>query len=372
MMTVVVLILVLSFLVIIHELGHLFAALWAKIKVEEFGIGYPPTARKLFTWKKIVFSLNWIPFGGFVRMAGEESNPTENLTQKSGEFYNASIFRRLVVVLAGATVNFLFGIVAFTITFSYIGIPTPIEEARIGFVAENSPAAQGGLQIDYTLSGFKTNDGSVTETKNSSEVISFVSAHRGQTVTALLKGPCTSLHCDASTTEKSVYVRTVEETPTGQGSLGIAFQDSVLEFYPWWQMPFRSSYYGVTQALSLGGEILKALGGLVKNVVTTGSVPSELAGPVGIVHQAQSVGLVQEGFLAVLSFAGMLSINLAVMNVLPIPPLDGGKALFTLLESIVTRKRLHVAEYWLNYGGYIFLMALIVLVTFRDVFRIFK
>lgn len=372
MMTVVVLILVLSFLVIIHELGHLFAALWAKIKVEEFGIGYPPAARKLFTWKNIVFSLNWIPFGGFVRMAGEESNPEDTLTQKTGEFYQANILRRLVVVLAGATVNFIFGIIAFTITFSNIGIPTQLNDARIGFVAEDSPAEKGGLQEGYSLVGFKAADGKEVKTQTSAEVISFVTSQRGKTVTAKLQGPCTGRECENLITEKSVYVRTEAETPAGQGSLGIAFQDTVLQFYPWYEMPVRSSYYGVTQALALGGEILKALGGLVKNLVSTGAVPSELAGPVGIVHQAQSAGLVQEGFLAILSFAGMLSINLAVMNVLPIPPLDGGKALFTLLEAIVTRKRLHIFEYWLNYGGYIFLMALIVLVTFRDVFRIFK
>ncbi|MBP7774175.1 site-2 protease family protein [Candidatus Woesebacteria bacterium] len=371
MMTVVVLILVLSFLVIIHELGHLFAALWAKIKVEEFGIGYPPAARKLFTWKKIVFSLNWIPFGGFVRMAGEEANPDDTLAQKTGEFYQASIFRRLVVVLAGATVNFIFGIIAFTITFSNIGIPTQLHDARIGFVAENSPAEKSGLQVGYSLVGFKAADGTEVQTQTSAEVISFVTAQRGQTITAILQGPCDGKDCQNQITEKSVYVRTQAETPAGQGSLGVAFQDTILQFYPWWEMPVRSSYYGVTQALALGGEILKALGGLVKNLVTTGAVPSELAGPVGIVHQAQSVGLVQEGFLAILSFAGMLSINLAVMNVLPIPPLDGGKALFTVLEIVVKRKRLHKFEYWLNYGGYIFLMALIVLVTFRDVFRIF-
>lgn len=369
-MTVLILILVLSFLVIIHELGHLFAALWARIKVEEFGLGYPPVARTLFTWKQIVFSLNWIPFGGFVRMSGEEAHAEGTLAQKKGEFYHATVWQRLVVVLAGATVNFLFGVLAFTITFSSIGIPTPIQDARIGAVAENSPAAKSGLSEKQSVVGFVGKDGTFVATVNRTDVVTFVKAHRGETVTAVLKGPCERVACDGAEQRTQVYIRTEAETPEKEGALGIIFQEAVLEFYPWWEMPLRSSYYGVTQALLMGREIIAALGGLVTGLVTRGDVPSELAGPVGIVHQAQSMGLVQEGFLAVLSFAGMLSINLAVMNVLPIPPLDGGKAFFTLLELVFSRKRLHLAEYWLNYSGYVFLMALIVLVTLRDVFRI--
>ncbi len=370
MITTLVLILVLSFLVIIHELGHLCAALWAKIKVEEFGIGYPPTAKKLFTWRNIPFTLNWIPFGGFVRMSGEESEAPATLAQKSGEFYHASIFRRLVVVLAGASVNFIFGITAFAITFSYIGIPVQLPDARIGFVSEGSPAAQSGISADYSLLGFADAEGKFFATNNASEVVRFVSAHRGSTVTTRLMGPCTEVQCHGTESEKKVYLRTVEETPAGQGALGISFQDSVYTFYPWWEMPLRSSYFGVTQALLMGSQIISALGNLVHTIFTSGSVPAELAGPVGIVHQAQSSGLVQEGFLSVLVFSGMLSINLAVMNVLPIPPLDGGKAVFTLLELVLTRKQLHIFEYWLNYSGYIFLMLLIVAVTFRDVLRI--
>ncbi len=369
-MTVFILILVLSFLVIIHELGHLFAALWARIKVEEFGLGYPPAARTLFIWKHIVFSLNWIPFGGFVRMSGEETHAEGTLAQKKGEFYHAGVVPRLVVVLAGATINFIFGIVAFTIVFSSWGIPTRIQDARIGAVTENSPAAKSGLAVGESVTGFSTKEGQFVATGSREEVISFVKAHRGQTIQVILKGPCDRVVCDTPEQRKDVYIRTEAETPEKEGALGIIFQEAVFEFYPWWQMPFRSSYYGVTQAFAMGREILYALGGLVKGLVAHGDVPSELAGPVGIVHQAQSAKLVQEGFLAVLSFAGMLSINLAVMNVLPIPPLDGGKAFFTLLELVVSRKRLHKIEYWLNYSGYIFLMALIVVITLRDVIRI--
>lgn len=368
-MTALVLILILSFLVIIHELGHLLAAFWSGIKVEEFGLGYPPMAKTLFTWKKIPFTLNWIPFGGFVRMSGEEANAEDTLHQKTGQFYHATITQRLFVVLAGAGVNFIFGILAFTIIFSFMGIPRQIPEARIGFIAPDSPAATSHIPTNVTITAIEAN-GERVVVHSPDEVVKFVAEHRGQDIIVYTTGTCEKLNCQSGEQQFATHIRTQDETPTGQGSLGIGFQDTYFEFYPWWQMPFKGAWYGLQQALYLGLEILKALQMLVKNIVTQGTVPSELAGPVGIVHQAQSAGLLQQGLLAVISFAGMLSINLAIMNVLPIPPLDGGKALFTVLESVLSRKHLHQLEYWVNYVGYIFLVGLIVVVTVRDIAQI--
>src|SRR5258708_6019281 len=121
-------ILMLSLLVIIHELGHFLTARFFKIKIEEFGIGYPPRARTLFTWKGIPFTLNWIPVGGFVKMEGEDGSANEdNIQHKTknsfGPFYTKPKWQRLIVILAGATVNFLFGVLAFSVIYSYVGIP---------------------------------------------------------------------------------------------------------------------------------------------------------------------------------------------------------------------------------------------------------
>lgn len=371
MLSVVIFILVLSFLVIIHELGHFFAARWAGVKVQEFGIGYPPMAKKLFTWKGTDFTINWIPFGGFVRMAGEEVDPSKiDQKPKAGEFYSASIFQRLVIVLAGATVNFVFGILAFASIFSLMGIPETITEARIGAVSENSPAAISGVPVNVNIAGFKIGE-DFTTTNTPEDVIQFVSDHRGQTVLVATSGSCDQLACADSYNEYSVYLRTAEETPADQGSLGVAFQDVILVKYPWWQMPFRGMVYGLEQALMLGKEILSALSRLGANLVQRGQLSEELAGPVGIVHQAQTIGLMEQGFMVILSFAAMLSINLAIMNVLPISPLDGGKAVFTLLESLFARKSLQKIEYWFSYSGYIALMGLIVVITVRDIYRLF-
>lgn len=374
-MSVLIFILVLSFLVLIHELGHYFAAKWAKVKVDEFGLGYPPKALTLFRYKGTDFTLNWVPFGGFVRMQGEEdsleeSKSTQDKKSMKGQFYNATPVQKLVIILAGATVNFIFGIIAFTVVFTKLGIPVEIQEARIGQVVENSPAARAGIQPSTTITAIKIAD-DVVAVSNPTQVIELVQAHRGETIALVTTGKCSGTVCQEIAQEFSVYVRTVQETPAGQGALGIAFDSFVFESYPLWQMPFRSTVYGIEQAFQLGWQILLALSGLMTDLLTRGIMPKDIAGPIGIVHQAQTSGLFEQGFLTIFSFAGMLSINLAVMNVLPLPPLDGGRAVFIVLETLFTRKKTAKIEGYFNYIGYLALLGLILLITIRDVLRLF-
>lgn len=383
-MSIVIFILILSFLVLIHELGHFIVARRAGIVVEEFGIGYPPLAIKLFTWKGTVFSLNWIPFGGFVRMAGEDevvaaapdklskksANEEKLARQVSGQFYQANTANKLAVILAGAAVNFLFGVVAFSLVFTYMGIPVELNTARIGAVAPESPAAQAGITPGVEVIAFAPPESEIIAIASSQELITAIQAHRGQTVKITTTGPCQDEVCAESAQTYDVYLRTAAETPEGQGSLGIAFDSVIFKHYPWWQMPLRSVWYGLEQALYLGQQIVQALGTLGRDAVTKGSVPDELAGPVGIVHQAQASGVFSEGPLAVLSFAGMLSVNLAIMNVLPIPPLDGGRAVIILLAPFVSHRRRVAVEYYANYGGYILLLGLIIFITARDISRV--
>src|SRR5260221_1182304 len=155
-LTIIAFVIMLSFLVIIHELGHFLTARLFKIKVEEFGLGYPPHARTLFTWKGIPFTLNWIPVGGFVRMEGEDGGESLTDHQKThvstdkthyAPFYTKSRLERLIVILAGATVNFLFGVLAFTIIYSYIVIPVPVSPVQT-VISElhDGPSKIAGLQ----------------------------------------------------------------------------------------------------------------------------------------------------------------------------------------------------------------------------------
>jgi regulator of sigma E protease len=374
-MSILYIILILSFLVIIHELGHFLAAKWAKVKVEEFGLGYPPKVATLFRFWGTDFSLNWIPFGGFVRMEGEDGEKQPNLVEqvvskvaanREGPFYTKSATKRLVIILAGATVNFVFGIIAFSIVFSFSGIPTFVDSALIGRIAPDSPAAEQGIPTNVELIGLRTGDERFAIT-NVEQAIEVINQHRGQTVNIQTGGTCQDGACQELLQEFEVYLRTAEETPDDQGSLGVSFETVQFSFYPWYEMPFRGMWYGTQQALMLGLLILNALGGMLYNLIASGQVPSEVAGPVGIVHQTQQSGILEQGFLSILNFAGMLSINLAVMNVLPIPALDGGRAVFILLEKVLGRSRTARAEQLANYGGYILLLSLIVLVTIKDV-----
>lgn len=378
-MSAIVFILILSFLVIIHELGHFFTAKWAKVKTDEFGLGYPPKAIKLFRWLDTDFTLNWIPFGGFVRMQGEEpgddsitdSAKKSKKKKLTGQFYQAGVFQKLVIILAGATVNFVFGVIAFTIVFSSMGIPETISEARIGVVEENTPAAQAGIPVDVNIMAVKYED-EVFPVTTPQEVIDKVYEYRGKTITIVTTGTCEQKVCEESSSEYPVYIRTAEETPENEGAMGISFNQVVFAFYPPLEMPFRSAAYGIQQAISLGWQIVLAFSGIITGIFTKGNLPQDVAGPIGIVHQAQSLGIFEEGWITVLSFAGMLSINLAVMNVLPIPPLDGGRAVFIILETLFSKKKTKKLEYIFNYGGYILLFGLIIVVTIKDVIRIFN
>lgn len=369
-MSAILFIIILSFLVIIHELGHYFAAKWSKVKVDEFGIGYPPKAFRIFRWKGTDFTVNWIPFGGFVRLQGEDGAEKGNIKEK-GQFYNTSTFRKLVIILSGATVNFIFGVIAFTIVFSKIGIPQDITEARIGQVSSGSPAEKAGIVANTNITGLQVKENEKIIVDSPETLIKQISEYKGQTVQIFTSGICESLKCEESENVFEVYLRTPEETPDNQGSLGLVFDQIVYMKYPLMEMPFRSAFYGIKQAVYLGVQIVYAFSNIVSDIFMRGKITGDVAGPIGIVHQAKEIGLLEQGFLTILSFTGMLSINLAVMNVLPFPPLDGGRALFIALELIFKKKRTEKIEYYLNYGGYIFLLGLIILISIKDVFRIF-
>lgn len=373
-MSALIFILILSALVIIHELGHYLVAKWQKVQVNEFGLGYPPRALKLFTHANTLFSLNWIPFGGFVKLEGEDGEADQNkATRQPGmkAFFERPAWSKLLIILAGPVVNFVFGIIAFSIVFSVSGIPQSLSnQARISKVVEGSPAAESGLQPDTNILGFREQNGEMVPIDNVAKVQAYVAAHKGQTVMVLFSGPCQADACAESMGETNIYLRTDAEIPPNQGSMGVVFSDYYLMRYPWYQMPFYGSKYGITQALDMGVLMLKALGQMGSDIAGGRGVSGDVAGPIGIVHQAQKSDILTSGWMMVLSFAGMLSINLAVMNVLPIPALDGGRAMFIIIGQLIGQKRIEKLENYANYGGFILLVGLIVLISLRDISRI--
>lgn len=358
-MSVLIFILILSFLVIIHELGHFLTARWQGMRVEEFGFGYPPRALTLWRDKRgTVFSLNWLPFGGFVRLFGEEGLPAgeEGETETAEAFSNYSAWRRLLVIGAGAVMNFCLGVVAFGVIYSKVGIPTDLESVRIDQVVMGSPAEVAGLKAGSVVTALEI-QGLSQEIKTSEAFIQAVAGHKGETVILEL----------ADGTKYPVYVRMADETPENEGAMGVVVTDFEMRHYPWWQMPFRGMAVGLQAALEFGRMLIVAMGQMVVDLVAKGEVPKDVAGPVGIAYAAQKDKLLTEGWLMRLNFAAILSINLAIVNVLPIPALDGGRAVFVVWEMITKRKVKPKVEQWVNAVGFSFLLGLIVMVSIRDI-----
>lgn len=372
-MTLLIFLLILSFLVIIHEAGHFLTALWMKVKVEEFAVGYPPRALTLFRWRGIPFTLNILPFGGFVKMQGEDG-PEEKGAKVQGSsknaigpFYTKSKKARLLILVAGVVMNFVFGVLAFATIYTIIGIPTLTEEPVIELIASGSPAEQAGIQAgDIFLAIKQTNIEEDFQSFPTAEgFITYINAHLGEEVTIQVR---------RGTEEQTVitYARTAEERSSDEGAVGVTFQTVEYVFYPWWQRPFRGILVGLEQSVGLSILILQAFGDMLRQLVTTARFPEGVAGPVGIVHQAGKLGIFQQGGLMILNFAGMLSINLAILNILPLPAFDGGRAVMVLLETVIGSKQRERIENKLNYVGLALIITLMILITFYDVSNLFK
>ena len=373
-MTTLIFLLILSFLVLIHEFGHFWTAKKFKMKVEEFGMGYPPRAWKMFTDKDgTEYTWNWLPFGGFVRLYGE-NGPDSTPDGKKGAFYTKPPWQRLVVILAGVFMNFVFAIIAFSLTYTVQGIPT-FAGIQVIEINEGSPADQAGLEEGDVITAIgaaeKTGELGLESApvviENSLLFIEALRSSQGSQVTLA--------YIDASDElEKliSLYVRTNEEIPEGQGMLGIRIAENYEQiFYPRWEMPFRGIATGMEASYNFSLTLLNALGDMFSRMIFQGEVPQDVAGPVGIIDQASETNLLTTSFWDTLIFSAIISLNLAVVNLLPIPALDGGRAVFLIYEMITRRRVPASFEAYTNYFGFILLLGLIVLITARDIWRLF-
>jgi len=343
--------LILSVLVLVHEFGHFISARIFGIRVEEFGFGLPPRAKKLFTKWGTVFTLNWLPIGGFVKLYGEEySHGDEVVVGEAGRFYDKPARVRAVVFVAGVIMNFLLGIFLFATVYSFVGIPVTTDRVRVEEIVADSPADKAGFKVDDVIKQFS----------ETNQMVKFVNENAGGEIELLVVGK------DGA--ERTIKVIPRKDPPAGEGALGIVLSNVELRKYPWWQMPFRGAVVGLSEAIAWGKDIASGLGHMVYGLVTGKGVPKDLSGPVGIYQVSGQV--IKQGFLATLQFMGVLSINLAVLNILPLPALDGGHVFFLLIEKIIGRKRKNKIEGYVNTAGMIFLLSAMALITIRDVGRL--
>ena len=358
MLTLIAFLLILSVLVLVHELGHFFVAKLFKIKVEEFGFGFPPRV-----WgKKIgetLYSLNLLPIGGFVKLYGEDEagggkiGVSKKITKDlSRAFFARPIWQRLLVVVAGVFMNFVLAVVIISFIFATIGAPTPVNEVIVTSIVKDSPADTAGLKpgdVVQSINGKKI--------IQSSELISITRENLGEAITLEVK--------DQKSNVRPVKVTPREKYPSDQGPMGVSIgQKVVVKKYSWYQAPFA----GTKEAVKTSVLIVAGVGQVIGEIVRTGSVPQGVAGPIGI---SQLTGeFVHSGIYAVLSFLALLSLNLAILNVLPIPALDGGRLFFILIEAVTRRKVPAKFESYAHAVGIALLLALIALITFHDIGRL--
>ncbi|MDQ3239218.1 MAG: M50 family metallopeptidase, partial [bacterium] len=307
---------ILILLVIIHEFGHFIAAKKSGVRVEEFGVGLPP---RLFGKKfgkkpadgedddRTLYSINALPIGGFVRLAGEDAIYVDKDDPKN--LNNAPLWKRMIIVTAGVFMNFILGMALFTIVYSYTGIPN---DPHVTFkeVSDNSPALEAGVLPNdrvYSVAGQLIT--------NSAQLHQIIKKNlEKKTEIVVIRD-----------NDKLKFVMTPRsKPPEGQGSLGVILNQKVdYKHYPAHIMPFHAIAAGFKDTTDLAQQIVPALGDLFTKIVFEREVPEGVAGPVGI--SKVSKAFCESGPLACMQFAGLLSINLAVFNLLPFPALDGGR-----------------------------------------------
>jgi regulator of sigma E protease len=345
LITILVFIAILGILVLIHEFGHFTAAKLIGVKVQEFGFGLPPRiiGRKI---RGVLYSLNWLPLGGFVRLAGEdeseESHP--NIKHRKEYFFARSKKERAAILFAGVAMNFLLavGITTFLLTQ---GVQETSGRVHIEQVLAASPAQKAGLKANDIVEGFKTPQ----------DLITFAKSHAGKPVTFTILRD--NKNIPVTLTPRVTY-------PAGDGPVGIVISDLETRVYPLTQAPFVATKINFEQAWTM----LVGIGSLIGKLAQLKSVGGYVAGPIGI---AQVTGqAVKFGWKAVLEFMSILSLNLAVLNVLPIPALDGGRLAFVFLEKIIGKKVKPAFEQSTHQIGMIVLFILIILISINDVLRL--
>lgn len=350
----------LSLLVLIHEFGHFIVAKFFKMRVEEFGLGLPPRAKKLFTRGGTIFSLNWLPLGGFVKLYGEDMDDPDQAASKEA-FFNKPKRQRAAVLLAGVVMNFALGVLAFGAVYTYLGIPTKTDKVIVIEVGKGSPAEIAGIKAESEIK----------KVSYLGEEIKFSGIDGFIKQLETVKGKEVEMTMGSKDGSESVIKVTPRENPPqGQGALGVSLSNIEMKMYPIWQRPFRGVWVGLGEAWSWGKEIASNLGTVMYGIVTGKGVPKDVAGPIGIYEVSKEMYKV--GWVAVVQFMAVLSINLAILNVMPFPALDGGRVLFLGIEMIIGKRLKNKIEGYVHSVGMIFLLGLMGLITIRDVWKLIQ
>lgn len=360
-------VLLITGLILIHELGHFFAAKKAGVEVEEFGFGLPPKAKKLFRWKGTDFTLNWIPFGGFVRLKGENAMTQEERMEK-GSFARATIVQRSIILVAGVCMNFLLAVLIFLFGFSggrWIPTYLTLEDMEHA-AARGEIHLKLGVLVDDVLTGGTAQDAGL---KPGSVIIAVddIDVHHPTDIVQLQQGKkevtYTYLASRDEQSPSSVRIK-VEE-----GKTGVYLRSIPLELSAPKRGIVDAAVLSVRETSVVTSQTVLGIAKLFSSLAQRGTVPEGVTGIVGIAQLTYTS--VQEGFMVYMRLVALLSLSLAVLNILPFPALDGGRLIFVLSELFIKpgNRRIEVITNTVGFGVLLFV---IVLVTLYDVFRLFR
>ncbi|HWP98622.1 MAG TPA: RIP metalloprotease RseP [Syntrophomonadaceae bacterium] len=341
-MSVLITLIVIAVLVLAHEWGHFMAARKIGIPVYEFSLGF---GYKVWSTVKngVQYSLRIVPIGGFVRMAGEEPEDQDN----PGGFAKRTPLEKSIVSLAGPFMNFFLAFLIFIVCYAVIGIPESTNQPVIGKVMAGKPAAQAGLQAGDRIISINGEQLTTWE-----DIDRFTGAEQPQ-----------SLQFQVERQGKQLSFSITPDKLDLSGKMGIGVINS-----------FVNHRFGILESLKIGLQqtyqwtilLLSSLGIILKG----GATMSDLAGPVGITRMVGEFA--QIGLVSLLNFAAFLSINLGIMNLLPIPALDGSKIVFAVVETVRRKPMDPDREGFLNWLGFLFLMLVMVVITYNDIVKLFK
>lgn len=361
MTTALIVIAILVFLIVVHELGHFLAAKLFRVRVEEFGIGYPPRALTLGKIKETVYTLNWIPFGGFVRLFGETGTETHG----KGSFADAHRGVQAFILVAGVAMNVIAAWALFVFAL-HAGIPRAVETVPPGEVAHlfiahvvpDSPANVAGLAVGDEVVDLRDAAGDEISAYTPAAFAEFVQARGGEALRL------TYLREEQETTTEIIPAHAVIPEETGRPALGVAIV--LVSTDP---LPMRQA---VGEAFSATKDTFAIVGrglwGILTKALAGEPSLSDVVGPVGLFSIVGDAA--RSGVGDVLRLAAFISVNLAIINLVPIPALDGGRLALLGVESVMRRSAPKIALQIFNAFGIALIVLLMVAVTYQDVARL--
>lgn len=363
-MFIILFILILAVLVFVHELGHFWSAKKSGIRVDEFAIGFPP---KIISYTKgeTVYKINAVPFGGYVKIFGEDpslSYENESPENKARNFQYKSSLTQIFVLVSGVLANILFAFFLIWLSFIF-GVKAPLQSNHFGNVKDSkltitsvlnpSPAYTAGIKAGDEILFAESKFGSLQDIKETEKLTDLIK--KSDDITFLIK---------RGDVREKINVKTQEGIVSGQKAIGVS-----LDMIGTLKLPIHKAF--VEAVFTTKDILLSIVSGLYKFIAGAfaGSGLKDVTGPVGIAKVVKEASTL--GFSYIISLTALISLNLAVLNMIPFPALDGGRILFVIIEAIIGKKIKPSILNYTNAIGFIILILLMILVTVKDVRGLF-